>query len=254
MTKTICIANIKGGVGKTTIVHNLSHALSLKGKKILMLDLDMQGNLSDRSNNGQQRNSVYQLLTHTDINTEQCIYQSGIPNVDIIPSQINIGEIGRALEQRGTSKRLYILKERLGEISNKYDYIIMDTHPVLDYLFVSAMIASDYYIIPVVPSIDSVKGINLTRRFVIDIKKTNPNIKELGILINSMDNRTNTSKKIVASLEQNIGDILFKTRIPHSTHINQAALNYVTTFQLKKNSICNTSFLELSNEIMKRMI
>ena len=69
MTKTICIANIKGGVGKTTIVHNLSHALSIKGKKVLMIDLDMQGNLSDRSSNGQQRNSVYQLLTNTDINT-----------------------------------------------------------------------------------------------------------------------------------------------------------------------------------------
>ena len=253
MTKTICIANIKGGVGKTTIVHNLSHALSIKGKKVLMIDLDMQGNLSDRSSNGQQRNSVYQLLTNTDINTE-CIHQSGIPNVDIIPSQINIGEIGRILEQRGISKRLYILKERMAEISKKYDYIIMDTHPMLDYLFVSAMIASDYYIIPVVPSIDSVKGINLTRRFVIDIKRTNPDIKELGILINNIDNRTNTSKKIVASLEQNIGDTLLKTRIPHSTHINQAALNYVTTFQLKKKSICNTSFLELSDEIIKRMI
>lgn len=255
MAYIISVANVKGGVGKTTMVHNLSHALALKGKKVLMIDLDLQGNLSDRSLSSDMEGELtaFSLLSDYSIETVECIHKTGVLNVDIIASDINIAEVSRVMEEMDQMRRIEILKERIAEVESDYDYIIMDLHPSIDFLFASAMNASDYYLIPVVPSIDSIKGVNIVSKFVRGMRQINPNVKELGIVISDYDTRAKISKEVTDILTDVLKQRLFTTIVDRSTLIPCAAVNCKTIFQYRKKASSCQKFLQLAEEVIKRI-
>lgn len=251
----ISVANVKGGVGKTTVVHNVSHALTLYDKKVLMIDLDLQENLSDRSIGSREnvKKTAVDVFIDQDIDIKSCIYKTAIQQLDIVPARIDIAEVSRYLGEENKSDGLLRLRNQLNKIIGEYDFIFLDLHPSLDFLFASAMIASDYYIIPVHPSIDSIKGVNLTTKFACGLKKVNPKLKELGIVISDFDTRTKVSKQVTKTLVDLLGDRLFHTKIVHNTTISQAAVNYKTVFQYKSKGICNENYSDLANEIVDRI-
>jgi chromosome partitioning protein len=254
MAYVISIANVKGGVGKTTIVHNVSHALAISGKKVLMIDLDLQENLTDRSVI-EKENILYTSydLFSTDVVPYKCVYPTSIENVDIIPSRVDIADVRRSLNKYSNNDQLKILKNRLADLDDKYDFIFLDLHPSLDFVFASAMAASQYYIIPVLPNLDSIKGVNLTTRFSNDIKKIIPSLKELGIVISNYDTRTKVSEHIADKLAEVLQDRLFNVKIARSAGVLKAAAQYQTTFQYDNKLRCNKEYLDLAKEIIKRI-
>jgi chromosome partitioning protein len=186
----ISIANQKGGVGKTTTSINLSAALALAGKKVLLIDLDPQGNSSITFLPQQIiERSVYDLLTESNVEVEEVIYKTNVPGLDIIPARINLAKFESKV--LGEFDAPFRLKDRLDVLLKNYDYIIIDTPPTLGLITVNALVASNFLIIPIQPSYFALEGTDDLLETVDKIKsRPNPNLSILGVVITLMDKRT----------------------------------------------------------------
>ena len=221
MGKIISIANQKGGVGKTTTSINLSTVLAKRNKKTLLIDTDPQGNAT--SGVGVEKaleKSIYNVLIE-DVKMEEAIMKTSIKNLDICPSNINLA--GAEVELVSMMSRETRLKEKLEEIKDKYDYIIIDCPPSLGLITLNAFTASNSVLIPVQCEYYALEGLGQLLNTIKLVKKhLNKSIEIEGALLTMFDTRTNLSKQVVDEVKGYFGDKVYKTVIPRNVKLSEA--------------------------------
>ena len=222
MVKIISIANQKGGVGKTTTAINLSTIIAKKGKKVLMIDADPQGNASsgvgiDRDN---IEVSVYDILIN-EIEVDEVVKKTNIKNLNICPSNINLA--GAEVELVSVMSREQRLKEKLDKIKADYDFIIIDCHPSLGLITLNAFTASDSVLIPVQCEYYALEGLGQLLNTINLVKKhLNKNIEIEGALLTMYDIRTNLSNQVVKEVKKYFNDKVYKNVIPRNVKLSEA--------------------------------
>lgn len=221
MGKIISVANQKGGVGKTTTAINLSTILAKKGKKVLMIDADPQGNAT--SGVGVDKDveiSVYDLLIDN-IELDEAIQKTKIKNLDICASNINLA--GAEVQLVSMERREYRLKEKIDPKKNTYDYIIIDCPPSLGLITLNAFTASDSVLIPVQCEYYALEGLGQLMNTIDLVKKhLNKNLEIEGALLTMFDIRTNLSNQVVKEVKRYFEDKVYKTVIPRNVKLSEA--------------------------------
>lgn len=221
MGKIVSIANQKGGVGKTTTSINLSTILAKKGKKVLMIDADPQGNASSGVGLDKEiEESVYDILIN-DTEIEKVVKKTNIKNLFVCPSNINLA--GAEVELVSLMSREYRLKEKLDIEKNNYDYIIIDCPPSLGLITLNAFTASDSVLIPVQCEYYALEGLGQLINTINLVKKhLNKDINIEGALLTMYDARTNLSNQVVKEVKKYFNDKVYKNVIPRNVKLSEA--------------------------------
>lgn len=222
MGKIIAIANQKGGVGKTTTAINFSTLLAKRGKKVLLIDADPQGNAT--SGIGMDKNvefSVYDLIINDEIEPKDTIQKTEIKNLSICPSNINLA--GAEVELVSMMSREYRMKEKLDMIKEKYDYIIIDCPPSLGLITLNSFTAANSVLIPVQCEYYALEGLGQLLNTVQLVQKhLNKEFEIEGALLTMYDVRTNLSNQVVKEVTKYFGDKVYKTVIPRNIKLSEA--------------------------------
>ena len=221
MGKIISVANQKGGVGKTTTTINLSTMLAKRGKKVLLIDADPQGNAT--SGVGAEKDvefSTYDILA-TDVEMEQAVEKTIIKNLLVCPSDINLA--GAEVELVSMMSREQRLKEKLEDVKKSFDYIIIDCPPSLGLITLNAFTASNSVLIPVQCEYYALEGLGQLINTINLVKKhLNKNLEVEGALLTMYDARTNLSNQVVKEVKKYFGDKVYKTVIPRNVRLSEA--------------------------------
>ncbi|WCR56542.1 ParA family protein [Rickettsia asembonensis] len=250
--KVIAIVNQKGGVAKTTTTVNLATAFAAVNKKILVIDLDPQGNSSTGFGISQQqrKNTIYQVLTNL-IKLKDAIISTDIPNLEIITSNTNLS--AAELDLTKLKDREYILMKLLEEIKILYDYIIIDCPPSLNLLTVNALVASDEVLIPMQCDFYSLEGLShLLKTIEIVEKKLNPKIKIAGILFTMYDKRNRLTEQVEDDVRKCLGELVFKTVIPRNIKLSEAPSYGKPAIIYDYKCSGAVAYIELTKEILER--
>ena len=221
MARIVAIANQKGGVGKTTTAVNLSAALAELGKKVLMVDLDPQGNTtSGLGCSVNDRNSVYDAMMAR-ARLKDCIQKTGVKKLKLIGSDIRLA--GAEVELVGVPDREFYLKKLLGPERDEYDYIFIDCPPSLSLLTLNAMAAVDSVLVPIQCEYYALEGVSSLMSTIGRVKKTiNPHLEIEGILLTMLDGRTNLGLQVVDQVKKHFKKDVFATSIPRNVRLGEA--------------------------------
>jgi chromosome partitioning protein len=252
MAKTICIANQKGGVGKTTTAINLSTALAALSKKTLIVDCDPQANAT--TGIGIDKSSIKKTLYHGligDVSADRMVLPTGVKNLDIIPSRVEL--IGFEVEMMADSERELILKNFLAGLNGKYEYVIIDCPPSLSLLTLNAMAAADSILVPLQCEFYALEGLSQLIQTVKRIKQSlNPDLKINGIVLTMFDKRTNLSFQVAEEAEKHFSDLVYTTRIPRSVRLSEAPSFGESIFTYDGSSIGAKCYKALAKELIGR--
>ena len=221
MGKIISIANQKGRVEKNTAASNMSTVYAKKGKKVLMIDADPQGNgTSGVGVDKDQQFSVYDVLIE-DIEIENTLQKTQVRNLDLCPSNINLA--GAEVQLVSMENREYKLKEKVDKIKDKYDFIIIDCPPSLGLITLNAFTASDSVLIPVQCEYYALEGLGqLLNTIELVKKRMNKSLRVEGALLTMYDARTNLSNQVVKEVKNYFGDRVYKNVIPRNVKLSEA--------------------------------
>lgn len=221
MGKIISIANQKGGVGKTTTAINMSTILAKRGKKVLFIDADPQGNgTSGLGVNKEQKFSIYDVLIE-DIEVENTLQKTQVKNLDLCPSNMNLA--GAEVQLVSMEDREYSLKTKLNNIRDKYDFIIIDCPPSLGLITLNAFTASNSVLIPVQCEYYALEGLGQLLNTVELVRKhMNKDFKVEGALLTMYDARTNLSNQVVKEVKRYFEDKVYKNVIPRNVKLSEA--------------------------------
>ena len=221
MGKIVSIANQKGGVGKTTTSINLSTVLAKRGKKVLLMDADPQGNAtSGLGINKEQQFSVYDVLIE-DIEVENTLQSTIVKHLDLCPSNINLA--GVEVQLVSMEEREYRLKKKIDNIKDKYDFIIIDCPPSLGLVTLNAFTASDSVLIPIQCEYYALEGLGQLLNTIDLVKKhMNKSLQVEGALLTMYDARTNLSNQVVKEVKKYFGDKVYKNVIPRNVKLSEA--------------------------------
>ena len=224
MSHRIAVANQKGGVGKTTLSIGIAGILSEQGKKILLVDMDQQGNLTSAflSNIHKLPLTVCDLLVEDDVEILDVIKQTKIKNIDILPSNLSLSDLDTKLA--GDDDAQYYLLEALEEIKTNYDFIIIDCPPSLGRATRMALVAAQSLILPIECQEWAVKGSSQLEAYVERVKKrANPDLKILGFVINKYDSRRAIESSYNEVLRKKYPDKIFKTEFHNNVQYTESA-------------------------------
>jgi chromosome partitioning protein len=222
LKRTISIANQKGGVGKTTTAINLSSYLANLGKKVLLIDLDAQGNTTTGFgiNRNNLKGCIYDVLLNN-ANIEDIKIPSEIKGLDIVPSTINLA--GAEVELVNIDDREYRLKEELKNINSNYDYVFIDCPPSLGLITVNALCASNEVIIPLQCEYYALEGLTSLLNTISSVQRRyNPNLKIKGILLTMYDSHTSLSYQVASEIINYFKEQVYKTIIPRNVRLSEA--------------------------------
>lgn len=246
----ISVVNQKGGVAKTTTAINLASALVNEGKKILLLDIDPQANLTQGIGfNNQVNTTIYEILTDK-LPLSEAIYKTKIDNLDIVPSSIRLANA--ELELAGELGRETLLRESIEETDlSKYDYIFIDCNPSLGLLTVNALSACNEIIIPMEPGIFALEGIGQLVNVIKLIKrKINSQLDIKGVLLTRVDGRTNIAIEFKDELKEIFGNKVFDTIIHQNVAIGQAQIEELPVDHYDKKATGTKEYKALAKELI----
>ena len=251
MTRVICIANQKGGVGKTTTAVNLSAALAVFEKRTLLVDCDPQANAT--SGVGIEKNDIEQNLYHGmlgRVSAKNLIVNSEIEMLKVIPSDIEL--IGFDIEMMASSERETRLKRLIADLDDSFDYIILDCPPSLSLLTVNALTAADSLLIPLQCEYYALEGLGQLLNTVDRIKRSlNPELDITGILLTMFDRRTNLSYQVAEEAEKYFKNLVFKTTVPRNIRLSEAPSFGKPILLYDATSTGAQSYFSLAREIMQ---
>ena len=221
MTKIIAVTNQKGGVGKTTTAVNLSALVAESGKRVLLVDIDPQGNAtSGLGKSDTDDNTVYEVLLG-EAAARDAVVPTGFGGLDLMPTSIELA--GAEIELVSVDKREGLLKKALEDIKNDYDYIFIDCPPSLSLLTLNALTAADSVLIPIQCEYYALEGVGQLVNTVKLIRmKLNPDLKVEGILLTMFDARTNLCAQVVQEVRNHFRDEAFDTMIPRNVRLSEA--------------------------------
>ena len=252
MGRIIAIANQKGGVGKTTTSINLSSCIAAKGKKVLVVDIDPQGNTT--SGYGIEKNdldnTIYELMLG-DCSIEDCIIKDVIENISILPSNVNLA--AAEIELIGVDKKEYILKNEIDWVKDRYDYIIIDCPPSLSLLTVNAMTTADSGLVPIQCEYYALEGLSQLIHTVNLVKeRLNPNLEMEGVVFTMYDSRTNLSAQVVENVKSHLNQKVYRTVIPRNIRLAEAPSYGQPINIYDPKSAGAESYLALAEEVIDR--
>ncbi|MGI8787302.1 MAG: ParA family protein [Pyrinomonadaceae bacterium] len=249
----IVIANQKGGVGKTTTAINLSAACALKGKRVLLLDLDPQSNSSlSFVEQADINGSAFEFFTELGEPCENYIYPTKVANLDIVPSKINLAKLEAKLV--GDFDAIFRLRDRIEAVRSNYDLIFIDTPPTLGLITVNALVAAKHVLIPIQSSYFALEGTDDLLETIEKVRsRPNPELNLIGVLVTLFDKRTSLSKDVEAHIRQVFGKKAFKTTISRSVRLEESPAHKETIFTYAPKSSGSIEYQELSKEVLKRV-
>jgi chromosome partitioning protein len=247
MSKVISISNHKGGVGKTTSTINIGAGLHKLGKKVLLIDLDPQANLSQSLGLIEPDVNIYGALRGDYPLKPIEIFK----NLEVIPSTLDLS--GAEVEMSGEAGREYILKELIEPLRESYDYILIDSPPSLGLLTLNSFVASDEIFIPLQAQYLALQGLSKLVEVVDKIKKRlNKDLKIGGVFITQYDSRKVLNRDVVSTIEAHFKDEVFKTKIRDNIALAEAPSQGLDIFRYNSKSYGAEDYLSLSKEILKR--
>lgn len=252
MGKVIAIANQKGGVGKTTTTVNLGACLGEKGKKVLMVDMDPQGNTTSGFGIDKERlmATSYELVLG-DTSAQESIIELPQYKVDIIPASIDLA--GAEVELIGIDQRERLLDEKLREVKDQYDFVLIDCPPSLNILTINAFRAADSILVPIQCEFYALEGLTQLISTINLVKqRLNPKIEIEGIVFTMYDNRTNLSLQVVEEVKNFLPAKIYETKIPRNIRLAEAPSYGMPVIYYERNSKGAISYLELADEVIKR--
>lgn len=252
MGRTIVVANQKGGVGKTTTTINLSASLASLGKKVLVIDMDPQGNTT--SGLGIEKdnveNTVYELLLG-ECTLKECLEKDVFDNLSVIPSNINLA--GAEIELIGVEEKEFLLKKALDEVKNSYDFILIDCPPSLNMLTINSMCAGDTVLVPIQCEYYALEGLSqLMHTIELVTERLNPELEIEGVVFTMYDARTNLSLQVVENVKNNLNQKIYKSIIPRNVRLAEAPSHGLPITEYDAKSTGAESYRLLAEEVIHR--
>ena len=223
MGKAIAIFNQKGGVGKTTTNINLAACLALKGKKVLIIDIDPQGNTTSGIGISKRnlKNTIYNILIDKNYDPRKAIINTNVKNLDLIPASVDLA--GAEVELVELEGRESTLKKGLDKVKGNYDYIFIDCPPSLGLLTINSLTAVDSVLIPIQCEFYALEGVSQLVSTIELVKKSvNPKLEIQGVILSMFDGRTNLSAQVVQEVKKYFGGKVYSTVIPRNVRLAEA--------------------------------
>lgn len=250
MSKIIALANQKGGVGKTTSSVNLSSSLAFLGKKVLLVDIDPQGNASSGVgvNKGEVENCIYNVLVD-DVELKDVLLHTELDNLDVIPATIQLA--GAEVELVPAISREIRLKKAINTVKDNYDYIIIDCPPSLGLLTLNALTAADAVLIPVQCEYYALEGLSQLLNTVRIVQKhLNEDLQIEGVLLTMLDARTNLGIQVIEEVKKYFQNKVFQTIIPRNVRLSEAPSHGKPIILYDAKSKGAEVYLELAKEVI----
>jgi chromosome partitioning protein len=252
MNKIICIANQKGGVGKTTTAINLSSSLAAAEKKTLLIDGDSQGNSTSgmgiTSNSFQEANLYHAMIGNAPL--EKVILHTAIPHLDIVPANQDL--IGVEVEFVNIEDREKRLRHLLKSMERQYDFILIDCPPSLGFMTVNALVSADFLIVPLQCEYFAMEGLGYLLNTVKLVKvRLNPELALGGILLTMFDPRNLLSHRVTEDVKKHFGDKVFKTIIPRNVRLSESPSHGLPIILYDIKSRGAVAYMELAQEIIQ---
>ena len=250
--RVIAIANQKGGVGKTTTAINLSTGLAAIGRKVLMVDLDPQGNAStglgiDRTN---RRVSSYDVLMG-EASVADAQLETSIPGLYLIPSTVDL--TGAELELINLPRRAYRLREALAATVHEFDYVLIDSPPSLNLLTVNALVAAKSVVVPLQCEFFALEGLSMLMKTIERIRNSfNAELEIQGIVLTMYDKRNNLSDQVAQDVRDFLGDMVYKTIIPRNVRVSEAPSHGKPALLYDHKCAGSVAYMQLASELLRR--
>ena len=252
MGRIIAVANQKGGVGKTTTAINLAACLSVKGKKVLLIDMDPQGNTTSGLGieKSELENSIYDLMIG-ESSIKDCIIKNVFEDMDMIPTIVDLA--AAEIELIGVERKEFKLKDEIDFIKDLYDYIIIDCPPALSMLTINAMTTANSVIVPIQCEYYALEGLSqLIHTINLVSERLNPSLKIEGIVFTMYDSRTNLSNQVVENVRNNIGRNVYDSIIPRNIRLAEAPSYGMPIIQYDPKSTGAEAYMNLAEEVIKK--
>jgi chromosome partitioning protein len=251
--RIFAIANQKGGVGKTTTAINLATALAAVERRVLVFDLDPQGNASTGFGIDRSRRAVgsYQVLIG-EATIADAMMPTGIPGLDIVPASIDL--LGAELELVDLERREFRLREAFQVLPEYYQYILIDCPPALGLLTLNAMVAADAVVVPLQCEFLALEGLSQLTRTIERVRKGfNPNLDLQGIILTMYDSRNNLSSLVAQDVRQFFGDKVYSTVIPRNVRVSEAPSHGKPVLLYDMSCSGSQAYIHLAGEMLRRV-
>lgn len=251
--RCIAIANQKGGVGKTTTAINLGAALATEGQRVLIIDLDPQGNASTGLGiHADQRNfTTYDLLIEG-MSLQEIVLPTGVENLWIAPATTDLSSAD--VDLVSNENRVFLLKDALApEFLKEFDIILMDCPPSLNLLTVNAMAAADAVLVPLQTEFFALEGLSQLMMTIREVRQlANPGLRIEGVVLTMFDIRNNLCRQVEEDARENLGELVYQTRIPRNVRLSEAPSYAMPILQYDPTSRGSAAYCELAREVLAR--